>query len=78
MLFRIRINFLDHLETWCEDAEERAKSVVSAKVNMLQDLMFMHMMQAYIYTFLHTHMHTHRERERERALYTWTKIPSTD
>ncbi|KAK2168021.1 hypothetical protein LSH36_21g05004 [Paralvinella palmiformis] len=27
----IRINFLDHLETWCEDAEERAKSVVSAK-----------------------------------------------
>ena len=30
---RIRINFLNHLEEWTEQASERAQSVVVAKVN---------------------------------------------
>ena len=32
---RIRMNFLDHLEEWTEQAAERASSVVVAKVHFL-------------------------------------------
>ena len=34
IICRIRLNFLNHLEDWTEQAAERAASVVVAKVNL--------------------------------------------
>ena len=31
-LYSIRLNFLDHMESWSDQAIDRAKSVVAAKV----------------------------------------------